>query len=1116
MTVSVRAPYAWHCEQCGQERGAPVWRVIDARERADVLAAPVPGVPGVSWADCPVCGTRTHIEAPLLVLRPGAAAPLLLAVSVAELGGGPPPSGEPLLAEAARAGAFLGGVFPGEAIPLPRRLLPHVLARDLERDLADPESACRELEPEGAPTVANYRIFLEYLGEARADSLVGELLTAMLRGLPDTLAELVRTHPELTDGTRVRDAGREELRRAADTPLKEVLRMRQRLLDELCDGRTTPDTAMRRYFESLGRFDAGLRTRLHAMYLEARDTDGPEGIPLAREALELAAGLGEEGMETELAARLGERLVLAVHAGLDADPSEAVRVLERALSRLREGTLQWVEVANNLASAHHLRDDGDRSEIWEAARDLLARATALDRGEYPEYWARVQTNYGLLLSERPGGGPEDLTLGIEHIRAGLEERAPERDRVAWAYSMVNLGLLLYRRAAVDDLREAEQCYRDALSHLGAGDDPALWSRIQCNLGDLLLSRDPVDARGAREAATAALALSTARPGLLDTGRIAWLLARALDHLDGPGSADGLRLRHAALAATPATVSPSLHLNIARELLRAHASAERWSEAADVASGMLTAVTALYDAQVTGTGRRSVLAQVNRIARWAAFLLARAGRPERAVEAIEGGVACELSVVAGRGTADLEALERIDPAAAHRYRLAQARYRSSVGEASAAASGGPAVAGSTVSGEAAAERGVRAAIAEIRAIPGFERFLRTDGLADTVRAAGGRPLVYLVNAPWGSYALVLPRSPGESPAVRAVHIPGVSSETVTGLLVLDPADGAPGLLLAQEAGALRRRRLLPQALDRLAALGPLLRPVASLLAEDPEQEAVVVPTGLLGLVPLHAVPLGPGAGEVLDDIGTVILSPSAAVYASSRLAAARPPDPVPRLVAVTDPDGSLPGGRGELAQIRELFEPHGEARCAVGPEATVDWLLARLAEASYLHIICHGSGEFDGRGASLALADGRLDMDTLGAYRLPACRLAVASACQSGHYEVVRAPDEFRGLAAGFLQAGAACAVAGLWLVDDMVTAVLMARFYELLAPAQGPGGLPPVAALRRARTWLRRLTWEELARYTASRPHLAAQTERYTARATTGGRPFASPVHWAAFTAWGV
>lgn len=674
--------------------------------------------------------------------------------------------------------------------------------------------------------------------------------------------------------------------------------------------------------------------------------------------------------------------------------------------------------------------------------------------------------------------------------------------------MVNLGLLLYRRAGAEDLRQAERCYRKALRYLGAADDAALWSRIQCNLADLLLSRDPVDAHGAREAATAALGLAAARPGLLNTGRITWLLARAGDHLDGPDGAGSERLRHQALAATPPAVSPSLHLGIARELLHVHASAERWSEAADVASDMMTAVNALYDAQVTGTGRRSVLAQVNTIARWAAFLLARAGRPERAIEAIESGMACELSVAAGRAAADMEALEQIDPATARRYRLARARYRSTVDAATQAATGGPT---STAREEAEAERGIRTAIEEIRAIPSFERFLRTSELEDIVRAAGGSPLAYLVNAPWGSSVLALPRTPGAQPAVRAVYVPEVSSESVMRLLIGDPADSTPGLLLAQEGGALRRRRQLPQALDRLAALAPLLRPVARLLADDPGHEAVVVPTGLLGMVPLHAVPLG-GDGAV-DDVGTLVFAPSVAVYAACRSAAARPPQRVPRLVAVTDPDGSLPGSHAELAEIRALFE---EVRCAVGPEATVGWVLNHLAEASFLHLSCHGSGGFDSVGGSLALADGRLDMDALIRHRLPACRLAVAGACQSGHYAMVEAPNEFRGLAAGFLQAGAACAVAGLWQVNDMVTALLMTRFYELIFPANGSGGVPPVPALRRARGWLRRLTWEELARYTASRPHLAALTERYTARPTTDEYPFASPVHWAAFTAWGV
>ncbi|MFE6104688.1 CHAT domain-containing protein [Streptomyces laurentii] len=1122
MTVSARVPYTWHCEPCGRERTAPAWRIIDARERADVLTAPAPGV---TWLDCPVCGTRTHIEAPLLVLRPGRVAPLLLAVSVAELQHGAPPSAPSLLEQAGQAGAFVGRVFLGQVIPLPRRLLSYVLARDLERDLTDPEAACRELRPEGEPTVANYRVFLRVLEGERENTGVAELLAATLGCLPDGLPELVRAHPELTDGTRVRDAGRTELRAAEGTPLEEPLRIRQRLLDELCDGHTPTAAAIRHYAEAWAALGGGLLSRLRVMYHEVRNHEGPEIVPVAREALALAADLGEEDMETELAARLGRQLVLAVQSGREPDPAEAVQVLERALRRLPEGTLQWVEVANNLAVAHGLRDEGDRLETWETVRDLLARATALDRREYPEFWARVQTNYGLHLSDRPGGGPDDLTLGVEHVRAGLEERSPERNRVNWAYSMINLGLLLYRRAGTEDLRQAERCYREALRHLGPRDDAVLWSRIQCNLADLLLSRDPVDAHDAHEAATAALDLAAAHSGFLDTGHITWLLARANDHLEGADSAGSERLRRTALAATPPAVSPSRHLGIARELLHTHTSAGRWNEAADVASGMLTAVHALYDAQVTGAGRRSALAQVTRITRQASYLLARAGHPERAVEAMERGLACELSVTAGRGTQDLDALERTDPATALRYRQALARYRSTVGAAPRAATGVPVLAARE---EADAERAVRAAIEEIRAIPGFERFLRADELADIVRAAGGSPLTYLVNAPWGSYVLTLPRTTHTTAdaaagttadartAVQAVPVPDVSSESLVHLLLVDPADPDPGLLLAQEGGVLQRRRQLPRALDRLAALAPLLRPVARLLADDPENTAVVVPTGLLGVVPLHAVPLGEGG--VLDDLGTLTVSPSAAVYAACRAAAARPPRTVLRLVAVADPDGTLPGSQAELAQIRGMF---GDSRCAVGSAATVDWVLGHLAEASYLHLGCHGSGGFDGAGGTLSLADGRLDMDTLLHRRLPACRLAVAGACQSGHYAMAEAPDEFRGLAAGFLQTGAACVVAGLWQVNDMVTALLMTYFYELVAPAPSRGGAAspgpdPVSALRQARGWLRELTGEELARYTAARPGLAALTDPYTTRLAPGERPFAAPLHWAAFTAWGV
>ncbi|MEV5950666.1 CHAT domain-containing protein [Streptomyces sp. NPDC051993] len=1121
MTISVRAAYTWDCERCGQERHAPVWRIVDARERADVLVAPGPGV---SWLDCPVCGTREHIEAPLLVLRPGAVAPMLLAVPVAELQGGAPPSAPPLLEEAERAGAFRGGGFFGQVIPLPRRLLPFALTRDVERDLADPEEACRQLQPEGAPTVANYRIFLEYLAEDADHAAVRSLLRLVTTTAPDQLAQLLVAYPQLTGDTRVRDAGREELRAAEGAPLEAVLRMRQRLLDELCDGRTPREAAIRNYFESLNSFGAGLRERLYAMYREARTVSGPAGIPLVRDALTLAAQIGEERIETELAARLGRLLVDAVRAGLDADLSEALRVLELALGRLPECSLQWAEVAGNLAAAHHERDDGDRMEIWATACDLLSRAAALDRREHPEIWARIQTNYGLLLAERPGGGPEDLVLGIARIKAGLEERSPERDRVNWAYSMLNLGLLLqclHRGAGSDYRSQAEECYRQALGHLDADDDPALWSQLQCNLADVLLARDPADVRGAIRAATSVLDLRAARSYTFDTARPTWVLARATARLEGPESVASRRLYRAALAAAPPEVSPSLHISMARELLHTHASAERWIEAADVATDMLTAVNALFDAQVTAAGRRSVLVQLDRLARWAAYLLARAGRPERAVEAIERGLACELSVVAGRGAVDLAELERIDPATARRYRRAHARYRTSVAQPPSAMSDGPAP---VTDQQAAVERELRSVVEEIRAIPGFERFLRTAEIADIFRACGGMPLAYLVTAPWGGYVLTLPGTSAASggggaedamPPVLAVPVPEVSSVTVLGLLVMETGDGEgepgrAGLLLVQAAGALRRRRELPVVMRRLSVLEPLLRPVATLLTGSPGRAAVVIPTGLLGMVPLHAVPTGSASDQVVDDIGTLTVVPSAAAYAASRSRAGRPSETVPRLVAITDPDGSLPGSRSELAEIQTLFGRSGESSCAVGPDATVEWLLDHLAEASHLHLSCHGSADI-GRGGSLALADGRLDMDTLVRHQLPVCRMAVASACQSGHYAVVSNPDQFLGLPAGFLQAGAACVVTSLWPVNDAVTALLMTRLYEVLDHTHDP-----VAALRQTRRWLRRLTGEDLARYTAAHRHLAALTERYALQsAPTDERPFSSPVHWGAFTVWG-
>ena len=62
--------------------------------------------------------------------------------------------------------------------------------------------------------------------------------------------------------------------------------------------------------------------------------------------------------------------------------------------------------------------------------------------------------------------------------------------------------------------------------------------------------------------------------------------------------------------------------------------------------------------------------------------------------------------------------------------------------------------------------------------------------------------------------------------------------------------------------------------------------------------------------------------------------------------------------------------------------------------------------------------------------------------LSASRLAVLSACQTGIIDFRRIPDEAIGFPAGLLQAGVPGVVSTLWLVDDISTALLLARFYR--------------------------------------------------------------------------
>jgi CHAT domain-containing protein len=156
-------------------------------------------------------------------------------------------------------------------------------------------------------------------------------------------------------------------------------------------------------------------------------------------------------------------------------------------------------------------------------------------------------------------------------------------------------------------------------------------------------------------------------------------------------------------------------------------------------------------------------------------------------------------------------------------------------------------------------------------------------------------------------------------------------------------------------------------------------------------------------------------------------------------------------------------------------------------------------------------------------------------------IVTASACETAQVDFRDESDESLGFPAAFLGLGASSVIASLWAVDDLSTALLMDKVYELLLQH----GCSPAVAVQQASRWLRKHPREEVRRWLETRraavkeemaefdvprgelPPEQLDAERSiedrlelieAALERLGGQPdppFAHPVYWAAFAAYG-
>lgn len=290
-----------------------------------------------------------------------------------------------------------------------------------------------------------------------------------------------------------------------------------------------------------------------------------------------------------------------------------------------------------------------------------------------------------------------------------------------------------------------------------------------------------------------------------------------------------------------------------------------------------------------------------------------------------------------------------------------------------------------------------------------------------------------------------------------------------------------------------------------------------------EQAVLVPTGLLGLLPLHAAwtedAAAPTGRRYALDALALRYAPNAGALAASQETAARVP--ATGVLAVDNPDGTLVFSGQEVDAVLSYF-PAGAGHPLRGRAATRSAVLDQLAEFPVYHFSTHGwAGWTEPLQGGLRLAGGaNLTLADILDLRLTGARLAVLSACETG-IPGTELPDEVVSLPAGLLQAGAAGVVASLWAVNDLSTAMLIERFYRLWRRE----GLPPAEALRSAQRWLRDATNRDLVDYFkrdlpsgARMPEMVAAEflEDRFFEPDPNARPFAHPYWWAAFTMTGV
>jgi CHAT domain-containing protein/tetratricopeptide (TPR) repeat protein len=756
--------------------------------------------------------------------------------------------------------------------------------------------------------------------------------------------------------------------------------------------------------------------------------------------------------------------------------------------------VDWAGIHHSLAITFESRPLGDRAENLEQAihHSLQALEVYTER-DHPKDWAMIQLSLGNFYWSRILGEPgENREQAIRCCYQFLEVYTPDAFPEESVDAQINLAIFYKDRVKgkrADNLEQAISCCEQAQEVVTREASRAKWAGIQHNLGTIYRNRILGDRAGNLE--------------------------QAIYHYQQ------------ALEVRKLERSPLDYRQTQRDLSYLYFENGDWECAHGAFKATIEAGRMLYEASYTEAGRRAEVSETSSSYVGDAFCLLHLGRPTEALLRLEQGKTRLLSEVLALTNTDLTILPKAD-----QQTILEARR--SVRNLEAEMRLPPETPAPRDDRELA--EALHVARVKLRTLieaiqverPEFmPSGLDLPELLSLVPMAGA--LVAPMITSKGSAVFVVPHGRGTVTDEDLVWLDAFAESELSELL-----QGLPNeAILGGWLGAYVDQNTEPKSwLETImntgralwdGLMGPVHERLNSLGVEE-GAPVLLMPQGGLGLLPLHDAwrEVKGGKRYFLDDY-TVIYAPSGYALSVSQYRLEDSKRQKRSLLVVVNPTADLPFTPAEGDALEALFQP--DVYRLDEDEATLEAVVQFAPGSAYLHFSCHGLYVWqDPMRSGLILSnEGRLTLAyVIANLDLSASRLVTLSACETGMIDIRQSPDEYFGLPAGFLQAGAPTVVSTLWAVNDLSTMLLMDRFYR----CHLEDNVPPAVALRHAQRWLRNVTNGELSqifeyhRETApDRPRMPYQMAKEQFRKYIFGEPhicpFEHPYYWGAFVCSG-